>query len=131
MERHNDNASALAYTLSHHPKVKAVFYPGLESHQNHEIAKRQMQGFGGMIGFDIGTAEAAKTLVNNLEVCTFATSLGGVETLVQPVALMTHASLSPEERAAAGVPEGMIRLSVGVEDVKDIENDILQALDKI
>ena len=131
MERHNDNASALAYTLSHHPKVEAVFYPGLESHQNHEIAKRQMQGFGGMIGFDIGTAEAAKTLVNNLEVCTFATSLGGVETLVQPVALMTHASLSPEERAAAGVPEGMIRLSVGVEDVKDIENDILQALDKI
>jgi methionine-gamma-lyase len=131
MERHNDNASALAYTLSHHPKVEAVFYPGLESHQNHEIAKRQMQGFGGMIGFDVGTAEAAKTLVNNLEVCTFATSLGGVETLVQPVALMTHASLSPEERAAAGVPEGMIRLSVGVEDVKDIENDILQALDKI
>ena len=131
MERHNDNASALADTLSHHPKVRAVFYPGLESHQNHEIAKRQMQGFGGMIGFDIGTAEAAKTLVNNLEVCTFATSLGGVETLVQPVALMTHASLSPEERAAAGVPEGMIRLSVGVEDVKDIENDILQALDKI
>ncbi|MEQ1761798.1 MAG: PLP-dependent aspartate aminotransferase family protein [Pyrinomonadaceae bacterium] len=128
MERHNSNASALANILLEHPKISAVYYPGLESHQNHEIAKRQMRGFGGMLGADVGTAEAAKSLVNSLRVCTFATSLGGVETLIQPVALMTHASLSPEERAAAGVSEGLLRISVGVENIDDICQDIYDAL---
>jgi methionine-gamma-lyase len=84
-----------------------------------------------MVGVDVGTAEEAKTLVNNLKVCTFATSLGGVETLVQPVALMTHATLTPEERAAAGVSEGLLRISVGVEDVDDIIRDVQQALEKV
>ena len=129
MERHNANASALANMLLGHSKIKGVFYPGLEDHQNHEIAKRQMRGFGGMLGADVGTAEAAKKLVNNLKICTFATSLGGVETLIQPVALMTHATLSVEERAAAGVSEGLLRISVGIENIDDICQDIYDALD--
>jgi methionine-gamma-lyase len=129
MERHNANASALANMLLGHSKIKGVFYPGLEDHQNHEIAKRQMRGFGGMLGADVGTAEAAKKLVNNLKICTFATSLGGVETLIQPVALMTHATLSVEERAAAGVSEGLLRISVGIENIDDICQDIYYALD--
>ena len=128
MERHNANASALAYMLLEHPKVVAVHYPGLESHPNHQIAKRQMKGFGGMLSADVGTAEAAKNLVNGLKICTFATSLGGVETLIQPVALMTHATLSQEERAAAGVSEGLLRISVGIEHIDDICRDIYHAL---
>lgn len=128
MERHNANAFALANTLRENPKVKAVYYPGLEDHQNHEIAKRQMRGFGGMLGVDVGTAEAAKSLVNKLKICTFATSLGGVETLVQPVALMTHATLLPEERAKAGVSEGLLRVSIGIENIDDICQDIYEAL---
>ena len=128
MERHNLNASAVANMLLEHSKVSAVHYPGLESHANHEIAKRQMRGFGGMLAADVGTSEAAKALVNSLKVCTFATSLGGVETLIQPVALMTHATLSPEERVAAGVSEGLLRISVGIEDIDDICRDIYEAL---
>lgn len=87
-----------------------------------------MHGFGGMLAADVGTAAAAKSLVNNLKICTFATSLGGVETLIQPVALMTHATLSAEERSAAGVSEGLLRISVGIEDVNDICEDIYSAL---
>lgn len=128
MERHNSNASALAYMLREHPKVMSVHYPGLESHRNHEIAKRQMHGFGGMLGVDVGTVKAAKSVVNSLKVCTFATSLGGVETLIQPVALMTHATLSPEDRAKAGVSDGLLRISVGIEHVDDICRDIYDAL---
>jgi methionine-gamma-lyase len=128
MERHNSNAATLAQMLLDHPSVRAVYYPGLEDHQNHEIARRQMRGFGGMLGVDVGTADAAKSLVNNLKVCTFATSLGGVETLVQPVALMTHATLSPEQREQAGVSEGLLRVSVGIEDVSDICRDIYDSL---
>lgn len=114
--------------LREHPKVMSVHYPGLESHRNHEIAKRQMHGFGGMLGVDVGTVEAAKSVVNSLKVCTFATSLGGVETLIQPVALMTHATLSPEDRAKAGVSDGLLRISVGIEHVDDICRDIYDAL---
>ncbi len=128
MERHNSNAFAFANTMLNHPKVKAVYYPGLENHQNHEIAKRQMSGFGGMVGVDVGSAETAKSLVNKLKICTFATSLGGVETLVQPVALMTHATLSAEERAQAGVSDGLLRISVGIEHIDDICQDIYDAL---
>lgn len=131
MERHNENALKFAIEMADHPKVRAVHYPGLEAHQNHEIAKRQMRGFGGMVGVDVGTADAAKAVVNNLKVCTFATSLGGVETLVQPVALMTHATLTPEEREAAGVSDGLLRISIGIEDVHDIIRDVVQALDAV
>lgn len=131
MERHNSNAYALANALSDHPKVNEVFYPGLKDHPNHETAKRQMKGFGGMIGVDVGTAEAAKSFVERVKVCTFATSLGGVETLVQPVALMTHATLSPEERKQAGISDGLLRISVGIEDHEDLLDDIEQALEQI
>ncbi len=128
MERHNSNAYALSNVLLDDPKVHQVFYPGLEGSQNHEIAKRQMSGFGGMVGADVGTANAAKALVNKLKVCTFATSLGGVETLVQPVALMTHATLSAEERSKAGISDGLLRISVGIEHIDDICRDIYDAL---
>lgn len=128
MERHNANAFAFANMMSEQPRVEAVYYPGLEAHQNHEIAKRQMSGFGGMVGIDVGSAAVAKAVVNNLKICTFATSLGGVETLVQPVALMTHATLSAEERARAGVSEGLLRISIGIENIDDICQDIYDAL---
>lgn len=131
MDRHNANAFALANVLTEHTKVKAVHYPGLRSHPNHEIAKRQMRGFGGMVGIDVGTAQAAKTFVDKVKVCTFATSLGGVETLVQPVALMTHATLTRQERHNAGISDGLLRLSVGIEDHDDLYRDIRQALEQI
>ncbi|PYT00124.1 MAG: methionine gamma-lyase [Acidobacteria bacterium] len=131
MERHNSNAASIARTLTSHPKVADVFHPSLESHRNHQIAKSQMRGFGGMLSLDLGTADAAKNFVNNVQLCTFATSLGGVETIVQPSALMTHATLSAEERAAAGIPEGLIRMSVGIENVDDLIDDIQQALEKL
>lgn len=128
MERHNANAFALANDLLRHPKVQQVYYPGLPGHKNHEIARSQMSGFGGMLSFDLGTATAAKDFVGRLRLCKFATSLGGVETIAQPVALMTHATLSAEERAAAGISEGLIRLSVGIESLEDIRQDIFDAL---
>ena len=128
MERHNSNAANIASRLVSHPKVKAVHHPSLESHPNHQIAKSQMKGFGGMLALDLDTADAAKSFVNNVKLCTFATSLGGVETIVQPSALMTHATLSAEERAAAGISEGLIRMSVGIENVEDLMEDIDQAL---
>ncbi|HSK71497.1 MAG TPA: PLP-dependent aspartate aminotransferase family protein [Pyrinomonadaceae bacterium] len=131
MERHNQNASAIANMLSAHPKVKAVFYPGLEKHQNHEIAAKQMKGFGGMVAFDVGGTENGKNLVNNVEICTLATSLGGVETIIQHSASMTHATLSREDRLKAGVTDGLIRLSVGIEDEKDLIADLENALNQI
>jgi methionine-gamma-lyase len=131
MERHNANASALANMLSDHPKVKAVFYPGLAHHQNHEVAKKQMRGFGGMISFDLETVEAGKAFVNNVRLCTMATSLGGVETIVQHSASMTHAVIPRDERIKAGVTDGLIRLSVGIENIDDLMEDITQALEKI
>jgi methionine-gamma-lyase len=131
MKCHNENAFALANMLREHPKVSAVFYPGLESHKNHQIAKRQMSGFGGMIGFDVGGNNAGKSFVNAVKLCTLATSLGGVETIVQHSASMTHATLSHEERLAAGVTDGLIRLSVGIENITDLFADIQQALDKV
>lgn len=132
MERHNSNAFAIANMLGDHPKVTGVYYPGLESHQNHEIAKRQMPGgYGGMIGLDLGTVEAGKTFSNSVRLCTLATSLGGVETILQHSASMTHAAISREDRLKAGISDGLIRLSVGVEDVSDLIDDLTQALDKI
>jgi len=132
MERHNSNAFTIANMLGDHPKVEAVYYPGLGSHENHEIAKRQMPGgFGGMIGLDVGSVPAGKAFVNSVKLCTLATSLGGVETIVQHSASMTHAAIPREDRVKAGISDGLIRLSVGVEDVNDLMADLTQALDKI
>jgi len=130
MERHNSNAYALANMLASHPKVAAVHYPGLISHHNHEIAKSQMPGgFGGMIGLDVGTIEAGKSLANNVRLCTQATSLGGVETILQHSASMTHSSIPHEDRIKAGITDGLIRLSVGIEDLNDLIEDLLYALE--
>lgn len=131
MERHNQNACAIANMLFNHPKVKAVYHPSLRNHPNHGIAGKQMTGFGGMVAFDVGGTEEGKTLVNNVEVCTLATSLGGVETIIQHSASMTHAAISPEKRLKAGVTDGLIRLSVGIEDENDLIADLENALSKI
>ncbi len=131
MKQHNSNAYGIANMLQSHPKVAEVFYPGLESHKNHDIAKKQMSGFGGMISFDVGTFENATRFLNELELCTIETSLGGVETIIQHSAAMTHATLSKEERAGAGISEGLLRLSVGIEDEHDLNTDIKQALDTL
>lgn len=131
MERHNENAQKIAVFLAEHPKVLQTNYPGLVSHPNHEIAKKQMRGFGGMISFDVGTIKAGKTLLNNVKLCTLATSLGGVETIIQHSASMTHAGLSKEERMKAGITDGLIRLSVGIENADDLIADLDQALQHI
>ncbi|KXK06530.1 MAG: cystathionine gamma-lyase [Acidobacteria bacterium OLB17] len=132
MERHNSNAYALANMLASDRRVRRVYYPGVPMHAGFEAAKRQMDpGFGGMVSFDLGTQAAGRAFVNALKLCALATSLGGVESIVQHSASMTHATLSPEERSAAGISEGLIRFSVGIEDVEDIKADILNALDAI
>jgi methionine-gamma-lyase len=131
MERHNSNALALAQELAGHPKVTAVHYPGLSSHPNHDIAARQMKGFGGMVSFDLGSVEAGKAFVNNVKLCALATSLGGVESIVQHSASMTHATLPAEARQKAGITDGLIRMSVGVESFEDIRQDVFDALDRI
>ncbi len=131
VERHNANAFGIANMLEKHPKIKTVFYPGLESHENFETAKNQMKGFGGMTAFDVGGVEEGKTFVNNLNLCTLATSLGGVETIAQHSASMTHATIPRQQRLEAGITDGLIRLSVGVEDVADLIADLQGALEKI
>jgi len=131
MERHNSNAYALANMLGDHPSVEAVFYPGLGSHPNHEIATRQMSGYGGMISLDLGSVKKGKAFANAVKLCTLATSLGGVETILQHSASMTHATIPREDRLTAGITDGLIRLSVGVEDINDLIEDLTQALDQI
>ena len=128
MERHNSNAYALANMLAEHPKVVDVFYPGLTAHAGHQIAREQMKGFGGMIGFDVGSIAAGKEFVNNVRLCTLATSLGGVETIVQHSATMTHSAIPADERLRAGISDGLIRLSAGIEDINDLKADIENAL---
>ncbi|MDX1612347.1 MAG: PLP-dependent transferase, partial [Candidatus Thermoplasmatota archaeon] len=129
IQRHNQNALKLAAFLDGHHAVERVYYPGLKEHPGHEVAAAQMDGFGGMLSFEVaGGYEPAKRVLEAVEVAVLGVSLGGVETLIQHPASMTHAPLTPEERAQAGIPEGLIRLSVGVEDVRDLEADLDQAL---
>jgi cystathionine beta-lyase/cystathionine gamma-synthase len=131
MERHNANGLALAEFLEAHPKVKRVLYPGLASHPQHALAKRQMRGFGGMIAFELESFEAARRLLNAVRLCSLAESLGGVETLISHPATMTHASVPPELRVALGITDGLVRLSVGIEDVDDLKADLAEALDQV
>ena len=131
MERHNQNGMAIARHLEAHPKVKRVFYPGLASHPQHEVAKRQQRGFGAMIAFDLGSLAAARRLLDHVRLCSLAESLGGVETLISHPASMTHASIPPEVRAKTGITEGLVRISVGIEDVEDLIADLNQALDHV
>jgi cystathionine gamma-lyase/cystathionine beta-lyase/cystathionine gamma-lyase/homocysteine desulfhydrase len=128
MAQHNHNAMALAEYLRSHPKVKQVIYPGLPSHPQHDLAKRQMRGFGGMLTFDLGTFEEARRVANSVRLMALAESLGGVETLLSHPATMTHASVPPDRRAAIGLTDSMLRISAGIEDPADLIEDLQQAL---
>jgi len=129
MERSELTACRIVELLDAHPKVDAVYYPGLESHPQHELAKRQMDGFGGMVAFEVADLDAVKRVLDSLSVFTLAESLGGVESLISHPASMTHASIPAEERAARGVRDGLIRISVGIEDADDLVADLQQGLD--
>ena len=131
MERHNANAMVLAEFLASHPKVRQVHYPGLPSHPQHALAKTQMRGFGGLISFTLGSLEHARTLLNNVRLMALAESLGGVETLISHPATMTHASVPAGLRGQLGVTDDLVRVSVGIEDVDDLKEDLAQALDRI
>jgi cystathionine beta-lyase/cystathionine gamma-synthase len=131
MAQHDANGIALARFLENHPKVQRVLYPGLPAHPQHEIARRQQTGFGGMISFDVSTMDAARTVLNNVKLCSLAESLGGVETLISHPASMTHASVPPDVRKKIGITDGLVRLSVGIEDVEDLVADLDQALSHI
>jgi len=128
MERHAENAARIAEWLTKQRKVKKVYYPGLASHPQHLLAIRQMRNFGGMISFDLGSLSAAKRFLRRTKLCSLAESLGGVETLVSHPATMTHASIPREERIQAGVTDGLVRISVGIEDVDDLIEDLRVAL---
>jgi len=131
MERHNANGLAMAQYLEAHPKVTRVNYPGLPSHPQHALARIQMRGFGGMIAFDVGSLEAARRVLNSVRLCALAESLGGVETLISHPATMTHASVPADRRAALGITDGLVRISVGIEDIDDLKADVGQALDRV
>jgi cystathionine beta-lyase/cystathionine gamma-synthase len=131
MKQHDANGRAIARFLEDHPRVKRVLYPGLPSHPQHDVAVRQQRGFGAMISFDVVTMENARTVLNHLKVCSLAESLGGVETLISHPATMTHASVPAEVRQRIGITDGLIRISVGIEDVEDLINDLDQALGRI
>jgi cystathionine beta-lyase/cystathionine gamma-synthase len=128
MAQHNTNAMALAEFLARHPKVVQVFYPGLTSHPQHDLAKRQMRGFGGMLSFDVGSFEAARCVLNRVRLMSLAESLGGVETLISHPATMTHASVPPARRQEIGLTDSLVRISVGIEDKDDLIADLKQAL---
>jgi cystathionine beta-lyase/cystathionine gamma-synthase len=129
MKQHELNAKAVAEFLSGHPGVEKVHYPGLPSHPGHELAKRQMSGFGGMVSFSLtGGAAKAERFLLALKVFSLAESLGGAESLACSPAAMTHASVPPEERLRQGITQGLVRLSVGIEDADDLIEDLEQAL---
>jgi cystathionine beta-lyase/cystathionine gamma-synthase len=128
MVKHNENGQVVADYLADHKKVKKVFYPGLPSHPQHDLAKHQMSGFGSMITLETGSLNNAKKMLKRLKVCTLGESLGGVETLISHPATMTHAAIGVEGRKKIGLTDGMVRISVGIEDVEDIIKDLEQAL---
>jgi cystathionine beta-lyase/cystathionine gamma-synthase len=121
----------LAEFLAAHPKVKHVHYPGLPSHPQHALARKQMCGFGGLISIELGSLERARILLESVRLMSLAESLGGVETLVSHPATMTHASVPPERRREIGVTDDLVRISVGIEDVDDLREDLAQALDLV
>lgn len=131
MAQHCLAGQALAEYLVAHPKVQRVYYPGLPSHPQHALAARQMSGFGGMLSFDLGSRDAAATLLKSVRLLALAESLGGVESLISHPATMTHASVPVEHRTALGITDGLVRISAGVEHIDDLKDDLAQALDQV
>jgi cystathionine beta-lyase/cystathionine gamma-synthase len=131
MQRHNENAIHIAEYLQHVKKVQHVYYPGLTTHPQYELARKQCSGFGGMISFEVGSLEKAKKVVESVKIFSLAESLGGVESLIGHPVTMTHASVPKEKRLKMGLTDGIVRLSVGVEDVEDLIGDLGYALDQI
>jgi cystathionine beta-lyase/cystathionine gamma-synthase len=131
MVAHNANGLGLAEFLAAHPKVKHVYYPGLKTHPQYELAKTQMRGFGGMMAFETGSLAAAKTVLERVRLLALAESLGGVESLISHPATMTHASVPIERRQALGITDGLVRISAGIEDLDDLKDDLTQALDAL
>ena len=128
MEAHDKNGRQVANFLAEHPKVQKVYYPGLASHPQHELAKKQQKGFGGMVAFETGSLDNAKKVLESVKLCILGESLGGVESLISHPASMTHASVPVEKREQLGITDGLVRISVGIEDVEDIIADLDQAL---
>jgi len=131
MEQHDKTGRAVAAFLEEHPNVKKVYYPGSASHPQHALARRQQHGFGGMVSFDVGSLENARKVLDSVKLCTLAESLGGVETLISHPATMTHASVEEDKRQRLGITDGLVRISVGIEDTDDIIADLDQALGQI
>ncbi|EGG23798.1 hypothetical protein DFA_05934 [Cavenderia fasciculata] len=133
MPRHNENALTIARFLEKHPKIETVHYPGLESHPQHELAKKQMQGgFGGIIAFTVkGGAEAGRKVIESVQLITLAVSLGGVESLIEQASTMTHIMVPKEERERGGIADGLLRFSVGCENVQDLIQDLTNALNQV
>ncbi len=131
VDRAQQTAQQLAEMLDEHEAVQHVYYPGLPAHPDHALAKRQMKGFGAMISFDLEGYDAVKTLLDAVEVCVLAESLGGVETLISHPASMTHASIPEKVRQERGIGDGLVRISVGIEDAEDLVGDLQQALDRL
>lgn len=128
MQKHDESGRKVAQFLANHKKVKKVFYPGLADHPQHELAKRQMSGFGALISFETGSLSNANKMLRKVRVCSLGESLGGVETLISHPATMTHAAVGEKGRKAIGISDGLVRISVGIEDVGDIVDDLDQAL---
>jgi cystathionine beta-lyase/cystathionine gamma-synthase len=131
MKRHEENGMAMASYLANHAKVQKIYYPGLPDHPQHELAKRQMSGFGSMISFELGSKENAKKFLDRVRLCSLAESLGGVETLISHPETMTHASVPLETRMRLGITPGLVRISVGIEDIEDLIADLENAFDGI
>jgi len=131
MERHEKNGVAVASYLANHPKVKKVNYPGLPNHPQHALAKRQMNGFGALISFELGSKDNAAKFLNRVQLCSLGESLGGVETLISHPETMTHASVPADQRMRLGITPGLVRISVGIEDVEDLIADLEQAFEGI
>ena len=131
MKRHEENGQAMANYLAHHTKVKKLFYPGLPEHPQHELARRQMHGFGAVIAFELGSYDNAKKFLDRVKLCSLGESLGGVETLISHPESMTHASVPIETRTRLGISPGLVRISVGIEDIEDLIADLENAFDGI
>ena len=131
MKRHEENGMAMANYLSHHPKVKKLYYPGLPDHPQYELARRQMNGFGSMISFELGSKENAAAFLNRVRLSSLGESLGGVETLISHPETMTHASVPVEQRKRLGITPGLVRISVGIEDIEDLIADLENAFEGV